>query len=140
VGSLDHARLAAPLIAAGLAQLGAGDPRRASATLREALALCKTGERSLQTIDARFGLARALWATGNGRAEALMLAAAARDDSLALPRPTVRDRAVRKEIVAWCSDPRHVVALPAAKPVAQADPSASGTTETAGADDVAAPP
>ena len=134
VGSLDHARLATPLIAVGLAQLGAGDARRASSTLREALGLHSGGAHSPATIEARFGLARALWTMGGARAEAVALAATAREESLALARPTPRELALRKEIAAWGADPRHVVATVPGKQLAQATPSGSERP-----DDVTAP-
>jgi len=124
VGSLDQARLAVPLIAVGLAQLATGSDRQAASSFREALALCRAGARSVPTVEARFGLARALWATGKAQAEAVSLAIAARAESLALPHPAPRDLAVRKEILDWCGDWRHVAPAVPDHQLAQANANA----------------
>jgi len=121
VGSPDQSRLTPPLVAVGLAELGAGDARRAASTLREALQLSKGSPPSMPTIEARFALARALWALGMDRAEASSLAAAARAASRELPRMTSGDRALAAEIERWCSDPRHPVATGLGSPVAEVD-------------------
>ena len=124
VGSLDQAKLAVPLIAVGLAQLGAGNARQAASTLREALGSRGLGNHGVPTVEARFGLARALWTMGNAQTEAVSLAAAARAESEALPHPTARDLAIRKVIVAWCTDRRHVSPAALDHQLAQAIPDA----------------
>ncbi|HEY4185620.1 MAG TPA: serine/threonine-protein kinase [Polyangia bacterium] len=97
----DHASLAIPLAALGLADLGLGDSSRAVPALREALA---RGEAGIPAVAVRFALARALWASPRSRVEAVALAGLARAEARRIARPTSRDRALQAEIERWCDE------------------------------------
>ena len=97
----DHPELASPVSFLGLAQLDAGAPAEALATLERALKLRVTARAQPEDLaETKFGLARALWLVGRDKPRALALGEEARD---LLRKVAFRKKELQK-VTAWLSE------------------------------------